>query len=115
MPSNDPEYQKRYIRQHYLDNKQYYKDKARKRNDLWIPRLYKFVNRYKLYVGCIDCGYKENPQALQFDHVRGKTEEVSRMIRKVSSLKRIKEEIRKCEVRCANCHMIVTHKRRLSS
>lgn len=24
MPSNDPEYHKRYIRQHYLDNKEYY-------------------------------------------------------------------------------------------
>lgn len=28
MPSNDPEYQKKYIKQHYLDNKDYYKDNA---------------------------------------------------------------------------------------
>lgn len=28
MPSNDPEYQKRYIRQHYQDNKDYYKAKS---------------------------------------------------------------------------------------
>ena len=33
MPSNDPEYQKRYIRQHYLDNKEYYKKKAKIRKD----------------------------------------------------------------------------------
>lgn len=34
MPSNDPEYQKKYIKQHYLDNKDYYKDKAKARKML---------------------------------------------------------------------------------
>ena len=33
MPSNNPEYQKIYIRQHYPNNKDYYKQKAKLRKD----------------------------------------------------------------------------------
>lgn len=33
MPSNNPDYQKNYIRQHYLNNKDYYKQKAKLRKD----------------------------------------------------------------------------------
>lgn len=110
MPSNNPEYQKQYIKEHYLKNKDYYKDKARQRNKKMITYLRNFTNRYKVLCGCIDCGYKANPLALQFDHVIGvKFKEVSRMVSEVYSLKSIKEEIRKCQVRCANCHMIKTH------
>ena len=113
MPSNDPEYQKRYIRQHYLENKEYYKAKAKTRNKKVKTELRKFVDRYKLYVGCVDCGYKENALALQLDHVRGeKIMAVSTLVSRATSLEKVKEEIRKCEVRCANCHSIVTHERR---
>lgn len=115
MPSNDPEYQKKYIRRHYQENKQYYKDKAKERNKKVTERLRKFVDRYKLYVGCIDCGYKKHAVALQLDHVRGKKKmAVSSMVSRGASIKSVKEEIRKCEVRCANCHSIVTNERRNS-
>ena len=66
MPSNDPLYQKKYIRKHYQANKQYYKDKARDRTDRLRPRLTAFVNRYKQYVGCVDCSYKAHPHAHHF-------------------------------------------------
>lgn len=113
MPSNDPNYQKKYIRQHYLNNKEYYKKKAKERDNRIRPKLYEFVNRYKLMCGCVDCGYKLHPSALHLDHVRGKKHyAISEMISRLYSLRRIKEEIRKCEVRCANCHSIVTFERR---
>ncbi len=116
MPSNDPSYQKKYIKQHYQDNKQYYLSKSKERNKRIRTYLYSFVDRYKLYVGCVDCGYNRNPKALQFDHVRDtKTLAVSSLINRAVSLKRLKEEIRKCDVRCAHCHAIVTFERRLSS
>jgi len=116
LPSNDPEYQKRYIKQHYQDNKQYYKDKRKARQKALRPKLIAFTNRYKTFCGCIDCGYKDNPVALQFDHVRGlKKDNVSSLVSQCFSMQVIKEEIRKCEVRCANCHSIVTHSRRSSS
>lgn len=113
MPSNDPNYQRNYIKKHYLNNKDYYKTKAKERNERLRPYLKEFVNRYKLLVGCVDCGYKKNPYALQFDHIKGtKFKEISRLVAEVYSIKLIKEEIRKCEVRCANCHAIITQERR---
>lgn len=59
--------------------------------------------------GCVDCGNK-NLTVLQFDHVREtKTRVVSKMVQ--GSFETLEKEIAKCEVRCANCHMIVTQKR----
>lgn len=53
---------------------------------------------------CADCG-ETNMLTLQFDHVRGeKVDSVSVMVTQGYGLKRIKAEIAKCEVRCANCH-----------
>ena len=60
--------------------------------------------------GCKDCGYCENPLALQFDHVRGeKLGSVSTMY--TGSLDKLMAEIAKCDVRCANCHLIKTYTR----
>jgi hypothetical protein len=69
----------------------------------------KVVDGIKVQRGCVDCGYAENPRALEFDHVRGeKLDAVSRLVTKRSSLDVILAEIAKCEVRCANCHKIRT-------
>lgn len=60
---------------------------------------------------CVDCG-ETDPIVLQFDHVRGSKEfNVSRMAHKGFSWGKIEEEIAKCEVRCANCHLRATAKR----
>jgi len=34
------------------------------------------------------------------------------MVTKAYKLQKIKDEIEKCEIRCSNCHRIVTHERR---
>lgn len=52
---------------------------------------------------CVDCGERD-PLVLDFDHRRDKTTEISTLVRKGASWERIETEIRKCEVRCANCH-----------
>ena len=74
-------------------------------------RTYSALAMLKLEAGCKDCGYAENPVALDFDHVRG--------IKKfhfnsagTRSWARILEELEKCEVVCANCHRIRTVERR---
>ena len=58
--------------------------------------------------GCVDCGVN-NHIVLDFDHLRDKKYNVSRMIHDGFSWKAIKREIAKCEVVCANCHRIRTH------
>src|SRR6266550_2729034 len=70
-------------------------------------RLRRWLDSYKISVGCIDCGYKQNPAALHFDHVRG---EKKLNVSFAKSVSQAQTEITKCEVRCANCHAIRTAK-----
>jgi hypothetical protein len=49
---------------------------------------------------------------LDFDHVKGeKKKAIADMVSNYYSIKTIKEEMRKCEIRCANCHRKKTHER----
>jgi hypothetical protein len=62
--------------------------------------------------GCVDCGVTDL-RVLEFDHVRGdKLANVSKLIRYGSSRELVLAEIAKCDVRCKNCHAIVTAERR---
>ena len=68
-----------------------------------IARQYVFT--YLSENPCVDCG-EADPTTLEFDHRKGvdKVMCVSDMRRRRLSLDRIKAEIAKCDVRCANCH-----------
>lgn len=58
---------------------------------------------------CVDCG-NDDPLTLDFDHVRGeKADNVSKMITNGCSWKKLMSEIKKCVVRCANCHRKKTY------
>ena len=52
---------------------------------------------------CVVCG-EDDPAVLEFDHVDQSTKDkaVSNMV--VNSIAKIKTEIEKCRVLCANCH-----------
>jgi hypothetical protein len=54
-------------------------------------------------VACVDCG-ETNPLLLDFDHLRDKRANVSQLVQSGLSWERIKTEIDKCVIRCANCH-----------
>lgn len=60
----------------------------------------------KLASGCVDCGYKAHYVALQFDHLQGKSFNISTNLNRAWAV--VLEETKKCEVVCANCHMIRT-------
>lgn len=70
-----------------------------------------FVNKFKTKCGCKKCGYNEHPVALHFNHINpaNKIISISHMISQAKPWSMIKEEIRKCEVLCANCHSIHTY------
>ena len=61
---------------------------------------------------CADCGIKYPPYVMDFDHQNSddKIVDVARAVNKNWSLKKIKKEVAKCEVVCANCHRIRTYK-----
>lgn len=81
----------------------------RRRSDKTRAAVRRWLAKYKLDRGCVDCGYKKYACALQLDHNGPKTAPISRMR---SSIKRIQDEINrgKCVVRCANCHAVKTWK-----
>lgn len=90
----------------YVNNKQIYRDRNKERRKL----LLKFVYDYAKERGCIECDEKD-PCCLDFDHVTdNKTKEISRMVMNGNSLSSIQEEIKKCEIRCSNCHRKKTAK-----
>ena len=69
-------------------------------------RAKEIVNKIKLASGCIDCGFKNHPSALDFDHVKGKKKFTLVAGNLNYSIKTIMKEMQKCVVRCANCHRI---------
>jgi hypothetical protein len=64
-------------------------------------RNQQFVLGYLLEHPCVDCG-ETDIVVLQFDHQGNKVAHVAKLM--AGSLVRLKEEILKCEVVCANCH-----------
>lgn len=64
-------------------------------------------------VPCADCGQRFPPCAMDFDHRDGltKREAVTRLVGR-AGLRRILEEVAKCDIVCANCHRSRTAARR---
>jgi hypothetical protein len=93
--------------QHYLDRKNYYKEKAVKHNDIYKLRSLQFMIDYLKEHPCVDCG-ETDPIVLEFDHLGNKDYAVSEM--RCASLEKISKEIAKCEIRCCNCHRKKTAK-----
>ena len=69
----------------------------------------KYLQEYKLEKGCAICGYKEHHAALEFNHI-DPSKKSGNIAEHVTdwSLKKLLEEVYKCEVLCANCHRVHT-------
>ena len=97
-----------YDNEHYKANRDNRKEYIRANRAMAKDITSRYILEYLLKNPCVDCG-EADPVVLEFDHVRGiKRDSVS--VLKRSSLKAVKEEIKKCEVRCANCHRRKTAK-----
>ena len=101
--------QKAYAKKHYQLHKAEYKRRSRLSNDKYRQRNMLFVARYKCWVGCKLCKFKEHEAALDFHHLDPNQKEidVARLARNSVSLESLKTEIRKCIVLCATCHRLV--------
>ena len=94
-----------YTTAHYKANKAKYIAKARRHSDEYREKIYEWLFQYFLEHPCIDCG-ETDPIVLEFDH-RGdekKTADVSNLV-KDGSLRKVQQEVAKCDVRCSNCHL----------
>ena len=72
-----------------------------------------FTRKYKAIHGCRECGNKDF-RVLDFDHIDASKKEfgICQLWKYSSSLELLKNEIRKCQILCANCHRIKTYEER---
>jgi len=107
LPIKDTEarrsYNSKYSKKWYIKNKTKKKEQAKKSRKRVVRRNRKYVEKHKLLHPC-PCGEKE-PCCLSFHHYEGNKEgNISDMVNRGYSLKRIQTEINKCKVMCLNCH-----------
>jgi hypothetical protein len=93
-----------YQRTHYKNNPLDYSLKRKEwRAKFRVIIRGKIVDYFKNHP-CVDCGEKDYI-VLEFDHVKGdKKSDISSLFSNDTSWEIIENEIKKCEVRCANCH-----------
>jgi transcription elongation factor Elf1 len=92
------ECQRVYKLDHYYRNKEAHYN----RNKKTIFKLRSYVSEVKKEGNCVLCGEKEI-SCLDFHHLSDKDMEIARLINR-GSLIRLKKEIEKCVLLCANCH-----------
>ena len=96
-------------------NKDYYEGDAKERHlqqvkertELAREAAREFVYQYLLTHPCEQCG-ESDPRVLEFHHVGQKDMEITRMVTGGWSIKRIQDEISRCQVLCSNCHRKIT-------
>lgn len=104
-----------YHRDWYQKNKESVSLRKGRRNKKWSVFLRHISDEIKLILGCTKCGYAQHPRALDFHHRdrNNKSFEVSTAVGQCFGLIKFLKEISKCDVLCANCHRIETHKERV--
>lgn len=98
-----------YNHDHYEKTKDRWKESRRRSADKVRDDIRDFLGEYLNEHPCVDCG-NDDIRVLDFDHLRDKVMGVARMA-SYGNLDKVKEEVKKCEVRCRNCHQIKTYAR----
>jgi hypothetical protein len=103
-----------YQRQWYLRNAERHRANAA-RLRLEIRRRNKEIVRRAKDVPCQDCGRRYPAHVMDFDHVRGRKLGNVSLMKNYAGTVKLVAEIAKCDVVCANCHRIRSHRRRAAS
>lgn len=88
------------------------KEKTADNRSKYRKQIMDFIQEYKTDQKCADCRDNYPYWVMQFDHIGDKLFNIGNFRQHTQSLGRIKQEIAKCEVVCANCHANRTHLRR---
>jgi ABC-type Zn2+ transport system substrate-binding protein/surface adhesin len=95
-----------YLKQHYQDNKQQYLENISKRK----KEIQVFIRDQK-NKPCYDCKKNYPYYVMDFDHRENKEFNLNGAWKRYS-IDKIKQEISKCDLVCANCHRERTWQRR---
>jgi hypothetical protein len=91
-------------RDYYKKNYRWMRKDINKQRSIRREENNRFLVKYLLKRRCVDCGERD-VLVLDFDHVRGKKlSEVTAILGSGVGWDRVENEIKKCVVRCANCH-----------
>jgi len=101
---------KKAVHSWYIRNKDKpeYKEYRRRIKSEYRKKIRDYVKSYKNGKVCTLCGFADY-RALQFHHTDRDNKEYSISEAKTSSIKKLKKEIEKCILICANCHQIEHH------
>jgi hypothetical protein len=99
-----------YGREHYVAHRRRYIEQAAiVKRKLTLERTRYLIKFFETHP-CVDCG-EADPVVLEFDHLRDKSFAIGPSLSR-RSWESILEEMKKCEVVCANCHRRRTARRR---
>lgn len=89
----------------YYKHHEYYRAHHKKLTERSRGEKAKRVFEYLLEHPCVDCG-ETDPIVLEFDHRDGEVKDraVAELVSDNCGWRKILAEIKKCDVRCANCH-----------
>ena len=99
-------------------NKLYHRDHYKQNKQDYLKKNYSYKKKYVAWIrslknsSCVDCGIKYNPWIMHFDHRENKLFGIAEAANNTISKKKVLEEIKKCDLVCANCHAERTYKRR---
>jgi hypothetical protein len=101
--------QNEYTKKWYIENKEKHKRNTAILNKKNFESIRYYIYNYLKDKECIDCKSIDF-RTFQFDHRdrNNKVSEISTMVKNRVRLELIKLEINKCDIRCANCHIIKT-------
>ena len=91
-----------YGKEHYAANRQQYIDQAVSRKRARRRERAEFLIDYFSTHPCADCG-ESDPAVLEFDHIGEKRFDIGKGF-EAYAWDRVLQEIKACEVVCANCH-----------
>ncbi len=100
---------KEYQHNWYLKNKKVQCERSARTRNKNKKLTKEYIKKLKTETPCADCGKFYPSYVMDFDHKYNKKFLISRSVSSgIHTLDKIKEEISKCDIVCANCHRIRT-------
>jgi hypothetical protein len=96
-------YQSNYRKEHLANTRKHVSNHRKRKRE--------YIRKVKEGAVCADCKKKYPPYVYDFDHrdPKKKKFDIAAMVSHGFGLKKIKKEIEKCDIVCANCHRIRTY------
>lgn len=98
-------------KRHYQANKLKYIE----RNKRYREHIRNIVREIKDNTACADCNKNFPYYVMDFDHIEETKSDIVSYLAKTGRIGALRQEIKKCEVVCANCHRERTHIRLIKS